>query len=319
MGAADVNDDGSVNVLDVVGTVNIIMNPIGGGSITPGEINYIPTEPVGQAELFWRGDTLFVDSPIPLAGLQFSFDYDLDYTLLDAVKGFESMGYAQDDEKVLMLYSLSGKKLTSGITPVLTKAEPGEIHITKAVFSNIEGRVVTANYMGYVLQDGGLFPHLSARNNVSLMAEHLGWSSKRIVSRIEELAELTHFPVDGLDRFPLQLSGGQQQRVSLMRALMLDPEVLLLDEPLGALDPMIRFELQNDLREIFSRLRKTVVMVTHDLAEAAFFGDTIVLLRGGRIVQKGTLQQMLGAPADEFVTRFIQAQRAPFEAMEQQP
>jgi osmoprotectant transport system ATP-binding protein len=173
--------------------------------------------------------------------------------------------------------------------------------------------------MGYVLQDGGLFPHLSARDNVTLMAEHLGWPSRRITSRIEELAELTHFPVDGLDRFPLQLSGGQQQRVSLMRALMLDPEVLLLDEPLGALDPMIRFDLQNDLREIFSRLGKTVVMVTHDLGEAAFFGDTIVLLRDGQIVQKGTLREMLGAPADEFVTRFIQAQRAPLEAMAQQP
>jgi osmoprotectant transport system ATP-binding protein len=173
--------------------------------------------------------------------------------------------------------------------------------------------------MGYVLQDGGLFPHLSARDNTTLMAEHLGWSSQRIASRIEDLAELTHFPFDGLDRFPLQLSGGQQQRVSLMRALMLDPEVLLLDEPLGALDPMIRFELQNDLREIFSRLRKTVVMVTHDLGEAAFFGDTIVLLRDGRIVQKGTLREMLRTPADEFVTRFIQAQRAPLEAMEQQP
>ena len=173
--------------------------------------------------------------------------------------------------------------------------------------------------MGYVLQDGGLFPHLSARDNVTLMAHYLRWPTQRIVSRIEELAELTHFPVDGLDRFPVQLSGGQQQRVSLMRALMLDPEVLLLDEPLGALDPMIRFELQNDLREIFSRLNKTVVMVTHDLGEAAFFGDTIVLLRDGRIVQKGTLQQMLGAPADEFVTRFIHAHRAPLEAMDQQP
>lgn len=173
--------------------------------------------------------------------------------------------------------------------------------------------------MGYVLQDGGLFPHLSARGNVTLMAQHLGWASQRIDTRVEELAELTHFPVDGLDRFPVQLSGGQQQRVSLMRALMLDPEVLLLDEPLGALDPMIRFELQNDLRDIFSRLNKTVVMVTHDLAEAAFFGDTIVLLRDGRIIQQGTLRQMLHAPADEFVTRFIHAQRAPLEAMEQQP
>ena len=153
MEAADVNNDGAVNVLDVVGTVNLILNPVGGNFYNPGEINYISQEPLGEAELFWRGDTLFVDSPIPLAGLQLSFDYDLDYRLLDAVDGFESMGYAQDDEKVLMLYSLSGKKLTSGITPVLTKAEPGEVHVTKAVFSNIEGRSVTANYMGYVLEE----------------------------------------------------------------------------------------------------------------------------------------------------------------------
>jgi osmoprotectant transport system ATP-binding protein len=170
--------------------------------------------------------------------------------------------------------------------------------------------------MGYVLQDGGLFPHLTARGNVTLMARHLGWPAERIAGRIAELADLTHFPVDALDRFPTQLSGGQQQRVSLMRALMLDPEVLLLDEPLGALDPMIRFGLQTDLREIFSRLRKTVVMVTHDLAEAAFFGDSIVLLRGGRIVQQGTFQQLLDQPADPFVERFVQAQRAPLEAME---
>ncbi len=101
-----------------------------------------------------------------------------------------------------------------------------------------------------------------------------------------------------------------------MRALMLDPEVLLLDEPLGALDPMIRFNLQTDLREIFSDLGKTVLMVTHDLGEAAFFADAIVLLRDGRIVQQGTLQQMLRDPADEFVGRFIQAQRSPLDSTE---
>jgi osmoprotectant transport system ATP-binding protein len=115
------------------------------------------------------------------------------------------------------------------------------------------------------------------------MARHLGWPDERIATRINELAELTHFPTDALDRYPLQLSGGQQQRVSLMRALMLDPEVLL-DEPLGALDPMIRLDLQADLRDIFTNLGKTVLMVTHDLGEAVFFADIIVLLRDGRIV-----------------------------------
>ncbi len=239
------------------------------------------------------------------------------YAGVAALEGFD-LTFASGETTVLIGPSGCGKSTILRLIIGLQLPDAGNIRF-KGQPLEPEKLPAIRQRMGYVLQDGGLFPHLSARNNVSLMAEHLGWSSKRIVSRIEELAELTHFPVEGLDRFPLQLSGGQQQRVSLMRALMLDPEVLLLDEPLGALDPMIRFELQNDLREIFSRLRKTVVMVTHDLAEAAFFGNTIVLLRGGRIVQKGTLQQMLGAPADEFVTRFIQAQRAPFEAMEQQP
>ncbi len=133
--------------------------------------------------------------------------------------------------------------------------------------------------IGYVIQDGGLFPHLSARNNVVLMARYLGWPSDRIAKRLGELADLTRFPHDALERFPAQLSGGQRQRVSLMRALMLDPTIVLLDEPLGALDPMVRAELQTDLRSIFRTLNKTVVMVTHDLAEAGWFGHEIVLLR----------------------------------------
>jgi osmoprotectant transport system ATP-binding protein len=164
--------------------------------------------------------------------------------------------------------------------------------------------------MGYVIQDGGLFPHLTARDNVTLLARYLGRDAAGIDRRLAELANLTRFPADGLDRYPVQLSGGQRQRVGLMRALMLDPDVLLLDEPLGALDPIIRSELQADLRAIFQALGKTVVLVTHDLGEAAFFGDLIVLLRGGRIVQQGTLADLLHTPAEPFVTQFINAQRS---------
>ena len=132
----------------------------------------------------------------------------------------------------------------------------------------------------------------------------------RIQKRVAELAELTHFPLAGLDRFPTQLSGGQQQRVSLMRALMLDPDLLLMDEPLGALDPMIRAELQNELKDIFATLGKTVVIVTHDMGEAAFFADTILLMREGEVVQRGTYQDLLTNPTDPFVTQFINAQRS---------
>ncbi len=169
--------------------------------------------------------------------------------------------------------------------------------------------------MGYVIQDGGLFPHLTARGNVSLMAGYLGWSQEKVEPRLDELAALTQFPREGFDRYPVQLSGGQRQRVALMRALMLNPDVLLLDEPLGALDPMIRSELQADLRKIFQTLGKTVVMVTHDMGEAGFFGDTIVLLRDGQIVQQGTLKELVQSPATPFVQQFINAQRSPLESL----
>lgn len=163
--------------------------------------------------------------------------------------------------------------------------------------------------MGYVIQDGGLFPHLSARNNATLMARFLGWTRQRIDQRLGRLIELVRLPAERLDAFPSQLSGGQRQRVSLMRALMLEPEVLLLDEPLGALDPMIRADLQTDLRHICRSLGKTVVLVTHDLAEANYFGDQIVLLREGAIVQQDTFEGLLERPANPFVTRFINVQR----------
>jgi len=169
--------------------------------------------------------------------------------------------------------------------------------------------------MGYVIQDGGLFPHLDARGNVALLAQHLGWDAARVDARLRALCGLTRFPEDGLDRFPVQLSGGQRQRVSLMRGLMLDPDVLLLDEPLGALDPMIRAELQADLREIFRSVGKTVVLVTHDIGEAGFLGDEIVLLRDGRVVQRGTLESLVRTPADPFVERFVNAQRSPLESL----
>ena len=163
--------------------------------------------------------------------------------------------------------------------------------------------------IGYVIQEGGLFPHLTARANVLLMARHIGKSEKEMHNRLLELSALTRFSEKLLPRYPVELSGGQRQRVSLMRALMLSPELLLLDEPLGALDPLVRASLQKDLKEIFTRLDQTVLFVTHDLAEAIYFANEIVLLNEGRIVQKGTITDLRERPADLFVSEFINAQR----------
>ena len=142
------------------------------------------------------------------------------------------------------------------------------------------------------------------------MARHLGRADNEMRARLSELCGLTRFPENLLGRYPLELSGGQRQRVSLMRALMLSPELLLLDEPLGALDPLVRAALQKDLKEIFARLRQTALLVTHDLAEAAYLGDEIVLVNEGRIVQQGSLADLRKKPASPFVSEFINAQRA---------
>jgi osmoprotectant transport system ATP-binding protein len=209
---------------------------------------------------------------------------------------------------VLIGPSGCGKSTLFGLMTGLLEADAGTITfedepLTAARLPAIRRRI------GYVIQDGGLFPHLTGLGNVTLMARHLGWNNTKISERIAELSALTRLPTDLLRRYRSEMSGGQRQRVSLMRALMLDADVLLLDEPLAALDPMVRAELQDDLADIFRRLRKTVVLVTHDMNEAAFFGGTIVLMRAGRIVQSGTADDLLERPADPFVTQFVRAQQ----------
>jgi len=165
--------------------------------------------------------------------------------------------------------------------------------------------------LGYVIQEGGLFPHLTAKQNVLLAVEPLGIPPADFEARLEELIRLTHLPVGAIDRYPGELSGGQRQRVSIIRALLPDPDYLLMDEPFGALDPLVRFELQREFRDIVTSEGKTVLLVTHDLAEAGFLGDEVVLLEGGRVVQQGPYRDLLESPVDEFVTRFVEAQRTP--------
>ena len=162
--------------------------------------------------------------------------------------------------------------------------------------------------LGYVIQEGGLFPHLTGVENVTLMARHEGWPRKRIDNRLAELVEMTQFPQSGLSRYPNELSGGQRQRLSLMRALFLNPRILLLDEPLGALDPLIRAGLQRDLHQVFVRSGAAVLLVTHDLVEASRLADRVCVMNAGRIVQQGRFAEILENPSDGFVREFISSQ-----------
>ncbi len=216
---------------------------------------------------------------------------------------------------VLIGPSGCGKSTLLRLMISLIQPDAGTVRFDGEVLNTENVRAIRQR-MGYVIHEGGLFPHLTARDNVTIMARHLGWDDERSRARVSELAELVQLPEDRLAQYPVQLSGGQRQRVSLMRALVLDPAVLLLDEPLCALDPMIRSDLQADLRAIFRTLKKTVVMVTHDLGEAGYFGDTIVLLRAGSIVQQGTLHDLVHAPTDPFVEAFINAQKSPLDLVD---
>ena len=210
---------------------------------------------------------------------------------------------------VLIGPSGCGKSTLLRLIIGLVEPDSGTItfHGSQITSANID---MLRRRIGYVIQEGGLFPHLTARANVLLMARHLGKSDEEMRARLLELCELTRFSGNLLSRYPAELSGGQRQRVSLMRALMLSPELLLLDEPLGALDPLVRASLQKDLKEIFGRLRQTSLFVTHDLAEAAYFGNEIVLMNEGRIVQQGSIADLHEKPNNDFVREFINSQRA---------
>jgi osmoprotectant transport system ATP-binding protein len=200
---------------------------------------------------------------------------------------------------VLLGSTGSGKSTILKLVLGLLRPDAGEVHVDPAI------------RMGYVVQEGALYPHLTAARNVTLPARAAGWSSASQAARLDELAALVGLEPPLLKRYPHELSTGQRQRAGLLRALMLDPPVLLLDEPLGALDPIARAELQRQLVRIIGELRKTVIVVTHDVREAFVFGSTITLLSRGRVVQQGTFADLARRPADPFVAEFLRAQAPP--------
>ena len=211
--------------------------------------------------------------------------------------------------EVVVLLGPSGCGKTTILRMVAGLVSPtnGEITVDSVPLNDRTVRAVRRK-LGYVIQEGGLFPHLTAIENVTLMCRHEGWPPYQIDERLAQLVEMTRFPHSGLRRYPNELSGGQRQRLSLMRALFLNPRILLLDEPLGALDPLIRAGLQRDLKEVFARAGATVLLVTHDLVEAGRFADRVCVMNAGRIVQQGPFAEILERPSDDFVREFVSSQ-----------
>jgi osmoprotectant transport system ATP-binding protein len=166
-------------------------------------------------------------------------------------------------------------------------------------------------HIGYVIQQIGLFPHRTIAENIATVPRLLGWPAQRIRARSEEMLELVGLdPAQYLSRYPRHLSGGQRQRVGVARALAADPPVMLMDEPFGAVDPILRGRLQEEFLAILRRLKKTVILVTHDIDEAIRMGDVIAIMRDGKLVQYDTPDRLLAAPADDFVADFVGADRA---------
>jgi osmoprotectant transport system ATP-binding protein len=221
-----------------------------------------------------------------------------------------SLTFDAGQTSILLGSSGCGKSTLLRLILGLLSPDAGEIRVAGTLV-NAATRATLVRKIGYVVQEGALYPHLTAARNVTLGAEVQQWSPQRIGARLRDLAEMVGLDQPTLQRYPMELSGGQRQRVGLMRSLMLDPPVLLLDEPLGALDPLVRAELQGQLKAIFTTLHKTVILVTHDIREAVIFGDAIILMTTGRVVQQGTFADLVRCPAEPFVTEFLQAQTPP--------
>lgn len=223
-----------------------------------------------------------------------------------------SLTVAKGGTHVLLGSSGCGKSTILRLVLGLLTPDAGTVRVDGTpVAPGTSGAV--ARRIGYVVQEGALYPHLTAFRNVTLPAEVQGWPRERTAERVAALSRMVGLDDATLAQYPRELSGGQRQRVGLMRALMLDPSILLLDEPLGALDPIVRADLQAQLTRIFADLGKTVILVTHDIREAVLFGATITLMTRGRVVQQGTFAELAGRPAEPFVTEFIGAQAPPPE------
>jgi osmoprotectant transport system ATP-binding protein len=211
---------------------------------------------------------------------------------------------------VLIGPSGCGKTTTMRMVNRLIEPTSGRIFVGEQDVTQADP-VELRRHIGYVIQQIGLFPHMTIAQNVATVPKLLGWEPARIKARVAEMLELVGLdPGQFLDRYPRHLSGGQRQRVGVARALAADPPVMLMDEPFGAVDPIVRGRLQEEFLAILKRLKKTVILVTHDIDEAIRMGDVVAILKDGRLVQYDTPDRLLAAPANDFVADFVGADRA---------
>jgi osmoprotectant transport system ATP-binding protein len=201
-----------------------------------------------------------------------------------------------------------GKTTTMKMINRLIEPTEGTIYINGKNIKNTDP-VKLRREIGYVIQQIGLFPHMTIQQNISLVPRLLKWPEEKQRERAKELLQLVDMPEEFLDRYPHELSGGQQQRIGVLRALAADQPLILMDEPFGALDPITRDSLQEELKKLQKELGKTIVFVTHDMDEAIKLADQIVIMRDGKLVQTGTPDEILREPANEFVETFIGKER----------
>ncbi len=209
--------------------------------------------------------------------------------------------------ETVCLIGTSGSGKTTALKMVNRLVEPsgGRIRVGGDDVSSLDV-IRLRRSIGYVIQKGGLFPHLSVARNVGLLCRLEGWDRERTDHRVRELLELVNLPAEEFaHRLPRELSGGQQQRVGVARALALDPRIVLMDEPFGALDPITREQLHEEFLSLEAKVRKTILLVTHDLAEAFKLGDRIALMDRGRLIQVGTRESLCERPANGFVADFV--------------
>ena len=225
----------------------------------------------------------------------------------NGIRAVDNISFKINDKEFVVIIGTSGcgKTTTLKMINKLIKPTSGEIYINGEDTSEIDP-IKLRRSIGYVIQEIGLMPHMSVEKNIALVPQLKGWPSKKRKKRAEELIEFMNLDPDKCrHKKPSQLSGGQRQRVGVARALAADPDIILMDEPFGALDPLTKTQLQHEFTNLLREVEKTVVFVTHDMQEAVMFADKIVIMNKGKIVQVDTPQEIFKNPANDFVRDFF--------------